>query len=134
MGGVPRSVCCKHSASGHLTRSSLNPTSVNYTNPVNMEVMPSKSVSNLMMEGRFTKTSRFFQLLIKTCFIPISVKNNKIVFKVFSLKMLVYILCAVLWNIFTQTMMVMFMKQEDFDRFFSEVSSFLRFFCCPTLL
>ena len=121
MGGVPRSVCCEH-ASGHLTRSSLNPTSVNYTNPVNMEVMPSKSVSNLMMEGRFTKTSRFFQFLIKICFIPVSVKNNKIVFKVFSLKMLVYILCAVLWNIFTQQMMFVFIKQEDFDRFLSEVT------------
>ena len=98
-----------------------------YISPVNMEVMPSKSVSNLMIEGRFTKTSRFFQFLIKICFIPVSVKNNKIVFKVFSCKMVVYIFCAVMWNIFTQTMMVMFMKQEDFDRFFSEVSSSLKY-------
>ena len=97
---------------------------VNHTHPDNMEVMPSKSVSNLMIEGRITKTTRILQFLIKICFIPVSVKNCKIVFQVFSLKILVYILCAVLWNIFTTRMMFVFMKQEDFDLFFSEV------FCC----
>ena len=89
-----------------------------------MEVMPSKSVSNLMIEGRITKTTRIFQFLIKICFIPVSVKNCKIVFQVFSLKILVYILCAVLWNIFTTRMMFVFMKHEDFDRFISEVYFF----------
>ena len=87
-----------------------------------MEVMPSKSVSNLMVEGRITKTSRFFRFLIKICFIPVSVKNEKVVFKVFSVKMFFYVLCAVMWNIFAQRMMVMFMKEEDFDRFLSEVT------------
>ena len=90
-----------------------------------MEVMPSKTVSNLMMEGRITKTSRFFQFLIKICFIPVSVKNEKIVFKVFSVKMLVYIMCAVLWNIFVQRMMFIFFKEEDFNRFLSQVVHFL---------
>ena len=96
-----------------------------------MEVLPSKSVSNLMIEGRITKTSRFFQFLIKICFIPVSVKNETIVFKVFSVKMLVYIFCAVLWNIFLQRMMLMFMKEEDFDRFLSQVS--LSFSEAPSL-
>ena len=115
MGGVPCSVCYVYTAIGHLTRLSLNPTSVNYhSDPANMEVT-----------GRITKTSRLFQFLIKICFIPVSVKSEEIVFKVFSLKMLVYILSAVLWIIFTQIMMFVFMKQEDFDRFFSEVTSYI---------
>ena len=102
---------------------SLNPPpAVNYINPSNMEVMPSKTVSNLMMEGRITKTSRFFQFLIKICFIPVSVKNEKIIFKVFSVKMLIYIMCAVLWNIFVQRMMFIFFKEEDFNRFLSQVT------------
>ena len=90
-----------------------------------MEVMPTKSVSNLMVEGRITKTSRFFRFLIKICFIPVSVKNEKVVFKVFSVKMLFHILCAVLWNLFVQRMMYVFMKEEDFERFLSEVLQFL---------
>ena len=75
--------------------------------------------------GRITKTSRLFQFLIKICFIPVSVKSEEIVFKVFSLKMLLYILSAVLWIIFTQMMMFVFMKQEDFDRFISEVTYYI---------
>ena len=116
-GGVPALFSLQFTL-GHFT---LSKSPVNYINPSNMEVMPSKTVSNLMMEGRITKTSRFFQFLIKICFIPVSVKNEKIVFKVFSVKMLVYIMCAVLWNIFVQRMMFMFVKEEDFERFFSEV-------------
>ena len=116
-GGVPALFSLQFTLD-HLT---LFKSPVNYINPSNMEVMPSKTVSNLMMEGRITKTSRFFQFLIKICFIPVSVKNEKIVFKVFSVKMLVYIMCAVLWNIFVQRMMFIFFKEEDFNRFLSQV-------------
>ena len=90
-----------------------------------MEAMTTKSVANLTMEGRITKTSLAFRFLIKICFIPVSVKNGKVVFKVFSVKMFFYVLCAVLWNLFVQRMMYVFMKEEDFERFLSEVLQFL---------
>ena len=86
-----------------------------------MEAMTTKSVANLTMEGRITKTSLAFRFLIKICFIPVSVNNNKIVFKVFSFKVLFYILCAMLFNMLLQRLVILFMKQEDIDRFLLEV-------------
>ena len=90
-----------------------------------MELIPEKTVDNPRMEGRITKTSRFFQLLIKICFIPVSVTNNKIVFKVFSFKMMSYILCALLVNFFLSRVMYLFTKEEDIDRFLSEVKFYI---------
>ena len=37
-----------------------------------------------------SKTSQFMRFLVITCIIPVSVKDGKIVFKIFSLKTLVY--------------------------------------------
>ena len=86
-----------------------------------MEAVTTKSVSNRTLERRITKTSLALWFLIKICFIPVSVKNNKIVFKIFSFKVLFYILCAMLFNMLLQRLVILFMKQEDIDRFLLEV-------------
>ena len=88
-----------------------------------MEVMPTPSAkpSTNWMEGKTSKTSKILRLLIKICYLPVSIKNEKVVFKILSFKTFVYIICSVLWIIFMQSMMQFFMDQEDFDQFLAEV-------------
>ena len=48
-------------------------------------------------------TSKFIKLLIKICFLPINIKDDKICFKMMSVKTFIHIIlypgaCAVLWG------------------------------------
>ena len=53
---------------------------------------------------RPSKTSQFMKFLVITCIIPVSVKDGKIVFKIFSLKTLIYFIGLVGW--WTSTVVV----------------------------
>lgn len=48
-----------------------------------------------------TKTSHFLKFLVTTCVIPVTVKNGKIVFNVFSVKTFVYFIVFGGWLFFT---------------------------------
>ena len=54
-----------------------------------------------------SKTSQFMRFLVTTCIIPVSVKDGKIVFKIFSLKTLVYWIGLGGW--WTSTVVVWYM-------------------------
>ena len=51
-----------------------------------MEVTPNTKYFTNLEDDKMTKTSMFVRVLIKICFIPDTVKNEQIVFKIFSCK------------------------------------------------
>ena len=54
-----------------------------------------------------SRTSQFLKFLVTTCTIPVMVNDGKIVFKIFSLKTLIYFIGLVGW--WTSTILVWYM-------------------------
>ena len=57
-----------------------------------MKVFVEKTLPNVENEVKMTKTSKYLILLIKSCILPIKIRDNKVIFRFFSTKMLFHIL------------------------------------------
>ena len=68
-----------------------------------------------------TKASMFVRFLIKICFIPVTVKNEKIVFKIFSCKTFIFIAFCIAFNIIQNIVSQILVGEENFDQFLNEV-------------
>ena len=68
-----------------------------------------------------SRTSQFMKFLVTTCIIPVMVKDGKIVFKIFSLKTLMYFIGLVGW--FTVTILVWY-QTGSFENLFNAQTVF----------
>ena len=64
-----------------------------------------------------TWTAIFLEFLVKTCFLPISIKEEKIVFKIFSLKTSLHFFTSLSYAILTTTLVIKF-ASIGFDKMF----------------
>ena len=97
-----------------------------------MKVFVEKTSPNVENEVKMTKTSKFLGLLLKSCILPINVSDNKVIFNLFSAKMLFHVLgvigvafvCASYGFIFFPTEFLKMMKrvQEHQTSWIEELS------------
>ena len=64
-----------------------------------------------------TWTAIFLEFLVKTCFLPISIKEEKIVFKILSLKTALHFFISFIFTIITNTLLLNF-ASIGFDKMF----------------
>ena len=87
---------------------------------IDMEVTPNTKYFTDHEDDKMTKASMLVRFLIKICFIPVTVKNEKIVFKIFSCKTLILLAFCIAFNII-QNIVVQILVGEEFDQFLNEV-------------
>lgn len=85
-----------------------------------MEVTPNKYFAS-HEDDKMTKTSKFVRFLIKIRFIPVTVKNEKIVFKIFSCNTFLFFICSFVWIIVQQILMQILIGNDKFTQYFNEV-------------
>ena len=85
-----------------------------------MEDTPSIYFTNYEDE-KMTKTSMFVRFMIKICFIPISLKNDCIEFKIFSYKSFAFLANFMIWNIVYQMSVQTLIGTEKLEQYFNEV-------------
>ena len=85
-----------------------------------MEDTPSIYFTNYEDE-KMTKTSMFVRFMIKICFIPISLKNDCIEFKIFSYKSFAFLTNFMIWNIVYQMSVQTLIGTEKLEQYFNEV-------------
>lgn len=66
---------------------------------IDMEVTPNTKYFTDHEDDKMTKASMLVRFLIKICFIPVTVKNEQIVFKIFSCKTFIFITFCIAFNI-----------------------------------
>ena len=66
---------------------------------IDMEVTPNTKYFANHEDDKMTKASMLVRFLIKICFIPVTVKNEQIVFKIFSCKTFIFITFCIAFNI-----------------------------------
>ena len=71
-------------------------------------------------DEKMTKTSMFVRFMIKICFIPISVKNDCIEFKIFSCKSFVFFASFVIWNIVYQIYVQILIGTDSWKQYLNE--------------
>ena len=85
-----------------------------------MDVTPNIYFTNYEDE-KITKTSMFVRFMIKICFIPISVKNDCIEFKIFSCKSFVFFASFMIWNIIYQMSAQILIGTDKLEQYLNEV-------------
>ena len=86
-----------------------------------MEVTPNTKYFANNEDDKMTKASMLVRFLIKICFIPVTVKNEKIVFKIFSCKTFIFIAFCIAFNIIQNIAQQILIGEENFDQFLNEV-------------
>ena len=85
-----------------------------------MDVTPNIYFTNYEDE-KITKTSMFVRFMIKICFIPISLKNDCIEFKIFSYKSFVFFASFMIWNIVYQISAQILIGTDKLEQYLNEV-------------
>ena len=89
---------------------------------IDMEVTPNTKYFTDHEDDKMTKTSIFVRVLIKICFIPVTVKNDQIVFKILSCKTFVFFACSIIWSILVNMTSQILIGPDKFDQYFNEVN------------
>ena len=84
-----------------------------------MDVTPNIYFTNYEDE-KMTKTSMFVRLMIKICFIPISVKNDCIEFKIISCKSFVFFASFMIWNTVYQIYVQILIGTDNWKQYLNE--------------
>ena len=75
-------------------------------------------------DEKMTKTSMFVRFLIKICFIPVTVKNDKIEFKILSCKTFVFFAYSILFNVIYQMSLQLLIGNDKLEKYVNEVRMF----------
>ena len=84
-----------------------------------MDVTPNIYFANYEDE-KITKTSMFVRFMIKICFLPISLKNDCIEFKIFSYKTFVFFANFMIWNIVYQIYVQILIGTDNWKQYLNE--------------
>ena len=75
-------------------------------------------------DEKMNKTSMFVRFLIKICFIPVTVKNDKIEFKILSCKTFVFFAYSILFNAIYQMSLQLLIGNDKLEKYVNEVRMF----------